>query len=168
MRWVGAVLGGSETRAAVPGGRGYASLCSPASVPAVRSRAVWGRQGDWLSGRALRSHRRGRWFEPSIAHQLRVWHQPRSEALSDRPRPTWRMGSSSLLGGIWEITFGRVSQRGWSSRPQSGASSSSSSREPRGQRGVRRDALDASAARGSEGAIRSGWRPGGDWDAGPG
>ena len=25
-------------------------------------------RGDWLSGRALRSHRRGHWFEPSIAH----------------------------------------------------------------------------------------------------
>src|SRR3954454_21543669 len=27
--------------------------------------------GDWLSGRALRSHRRGHWFEPSIAHRTR-------------------------------------------------------------------------------------------------
>src|SRR3954462_3181206 len=27
--------------------------------------------GDWLSGRALRSHRRGHWFEPSIAHRSR-------------------------------------------------------------------------------------------------
>jgi hypothetical protein len=60
---------GNRTRAAAPPASGYASLCWPASVPAVRSRAVWGRQGDWLSGRALRSHRRGRWFEPSIAHQ---------------------------------------------------------------------------------------------------
>ena len=25
--------------------------------------------GDWRSGSAFRSHRRGRWFEPSIAHQ---------------------------------------------------------------------------------------------------
>ena len=28
--------------------------------------AAW---GDWRSGSALRSHRRGHWFEPSIAHQ---------------------------------------------------------------------------------------------------
>src|SRR6185437_4659508 len=27
-----------------------------------------GAAGDWLSGRALRSHRRGHWFDPSIAH----------------------------------------------------------------------------------------------------
>jgi hypothetical protein len=27
--------------------------------------------GDWLSGRAPRSHRGGHWFDPSIAHQLR-------------------------------------------------------------------------------------------------
>ena len=26
--------------------------------------------GDWLSGRAPRSHRGGHWFDPSIAHQL--------------------------------------------------------------------------------------------------
>ncbi len=32
--------------------------------------------GDWLSGRALRSHRRGHWFDPSIAHQ----RNPRSDA----------------------------------------------------------------------------------------
>ena len=68
--------------------RGYASLCWPASVPAVRSRVVWGRQGDWLSGRAPRSHRGGHWFDPSIAHQLRIWHKARSEAFPDRPHPT--------------------------------------------------------------------------------
>jgi len=27
--------------------------------------------GDWLSGRAPRSHRGGHWFDPSIAHQVR-------------------------------------------------------------------------------------------------
>ena len=34
--------------------------------PAHRRAA--GRRGDWRSGSALRSHRRGHWFEPSIAH----------------------------------------------------------------------------------------------------
>ena len=67
--------------------RGYASLCWPASVPAVRSRVVWGRQGDWLSGRAPRSHRGGHWFDPSIAHQLRIWRKARSEDFPDRPHP---------------------------------------------------------------------------------
>ena len=28
-----------------------------------------GVSGDWRSGSALRSHRRGHWFEPSIAHR---------------------------------------------------------------------------------------------------
>ena len=27
--------------------------------------------GDWLSGRAPRSHRGGHWFDPSIAHQVK-------------------------------------------------------------------------------------------------
>jgi hypothetical protein len=67
--------------------RGYASLCWPASVPATRSRAVWGRQGDWRSGSAPRSHRGGRWFEPSIAHQLRTWRKARSDGLPGRPHP---------------------------------------------------------------------------------
>src|SRR5215470_4124073 len=29
--------------------------------------------GDWLSGRAPRSHRGGHWFDPSIAHQVIVY-----------------------------------------------------------------------------------------------
>src|SRR5579875_1056081 len=29
------------------------------------------RPGDWLSGRAPRSHRGGHWFDPSIAHQAK-------------------------------------------------------------------------------------------------
>ena len=28
--------------------------------------------GDWLSGRALASHARGHWFEPSIAHRNQI------------------------------------------------------------------------------------------------
>ena len=83
--------------------RGYASLCWPASVPAVRSRVVWGRQGDWLSGRAPRSHRGGHWFDPSIAHQPRIWHKARSEAFPDRPHPRRRDGVFRL---VWE-EFGR-------------------------------------------------------------
>src|SRR5215218_535537 len=40
-----------------------------------------GFEGDWRSGSALRSHRRGHWFEPSIAHlegpgQEHVWSTP--------------------------------------------------------------------------------------------
>src|SRR5258707_9659706 len=31
--------------------------------------AASGRAGDWLSGRAPRSHRGGHWFDPSIAHR---------------------------------------------------------------------------------------------------
>ena len=33
------------------------------------------RRGDWRSGSALRSHRRGHWFEPSIAHPDSTPHQ---------------------------------------------------------------------------------------------
>ena len=42
-----------------------------------RGSALWfcASPGDWRSGSALRSHRRGHWFEPSIAHP----HSRRSE-----------------------------------------------------------------------------------------
>jgi hypothetical protein len=42
----------------------------PRAIRPLGAGPFWGHQGDWLSGRALRSHRRGRWFEPSIAHQI--------------------------------------------------------------------------------------------------
>ena len=39
----------------------------PVREAAATSRAA---RGDWRSGSALRSHRRGHWFEPSIAHRI--------------------------------------------------------------------------------------------------
>jgi hypothetical protein len=45
--------------------------------------------GDWLSGRAPRSHRGGHWFDPSIAHRCKA----RSETLRT---------ALILLGG-WEL-----------------------------------------------------------------
>ena len=39
---------------------------------ALRHAGQLQRQGDWLSGRAPRSHRGGHWFDPSIAHQVRA------------------------------------------------------------------------------------------------
>ena len=60
--------------------------------------------GDWLSGRAPRSHRGGHWFDPSIAHsQDLALRQLRSS--SDRPHPKPRVGSFSRVGGIWEINL---------------------------------------------------------------
>jgi hypothetical protein len=46
--------------------------------------------GDWLSGRAPRSHRGGHWFDPSIAH--------RCKARSETP-----LTALILLGG-WELS----------------------------------------------------------------
>ncbi len=40
------------------------------SVVGVFFSAGTRRAGDWLSGRAPRSHRGGHWFEPSIAHRV--------------------------------------------------------------------------------------------------
>lgn len=44
----------------------------PDSSPAASATLAWSprgdARGDWRSGSALRSHRRGHWFEPSIAH----------------------------------------------------------------------------------------------------
>jgi hypothetical protein len=43
---------------------------TPISEMAPRSANIQMHQGDWRSGSALRSHRRGHWFEPSIAHDV--------------------------------------------------------------------------------------------------
>ena len=47
-----------------PGDVNSAGSCARVSLRSRRGHA-----GDWRSGSALRSHRRGHWFEPSIAHQ---------------------------------------------------------------------------------------------------
>src|ERR1700677_4943312 len=39
-------------------------------APGTRQRLRY--PGDWLSGRAPRSHRGGHWFDPSIAHQQKL------------------------------------------------------------------------------------------------
>src|SRR5215218_9274437 len=57
--------------------------CNLANRLMVLELSFYDRQisGDWRSGSALRSHRRGHWFEPSIAHyqgpgQEHVWSTP--------------------------------------------------------------------------------------------
>src|SRR5689334_18625126 len=48
--------------------------------------------GDWLSGRAPRSHRGGRWFDPTIAHQVRAlfcWPPGRIVGLYSREVQPW-------------------------------------------------------------------------------
>ena len=42
---------------------------SPTVGPSARAGHEVEVAGDWRSGSALRSHRRGHWFEPSIAHR---------------------------------------------------------------------------------------------------
>jgi hypothetical protein len=73
------------SRFAAPG-CGYASACATVSAhDPGRAR------GDWRSGSALRSHRRGHWFEPSIAHH------PASAAA--RAAPVVRRPSTSSIPG---------------------------------------------------------------------
>src|SRR5215469_15388428 len=56
--------------------------------------------GDWLSGRAPRSHRGGHWFDPSIAHPGRIaperpaphdYHPELGDRLTDR----WSLSTAS-------------------------------------------------------------------------
>src|ERR1700685_1953129 len=46
-----------------------AAECATLRAP-LRQAVPAARAGDWLSGRAPRSHRGGHWFDPSIAHQV--------------------------------------------------------------------------------------------------
>src|SRR6185437_6747443 len=55
-----------------------------------RSRSTGRAMGDWLSGRAPRSHRGGHWFDPSIAHEPA--HAGRC------PSGTFRVGRSAFPG----------------------------------------------------------------------
>ena len=50
-------------------GQGHRSMRQPDSNPRCHGLRFLTHPGDWRSGSALRSHRRGHWFEPSIAHQ---------------------------------------------------------------------------------------------------
>src|SRR5580693_3115003 len=54
--------------------------------------------GDWLSGRAPRSHRGGHWFDPSIAH--------RRKSRSEAPRTALILLCGWELSPYWE-EFGR-------------------------------------------------------------
>jgi hypothetical protein len=54
--------------------------------------------GDWLSGRAPRSHRGGHWFDPSIAHSdPDQWPGP----IMDRLEATPRVVILALVGQVW-------------------------------------------------------------------
>jgi hypothetical protein len=60
--------------------------------------------GDWLSGRAPRSHRGGHWFDPSIAHQFTASREQRFD--DNRQRTCWTISfsSGSARGGpltVW-------------------------------------------------------------------
>ncbi len=83
-------------RALMPGRDPDALLCGGCGT--VHRPAI---PGDWLSGRAPRSHRGGHWFDPSIAHQVEA--QVRDSETG--PIPRQGTGPSGCLGGIWEINF---------------------------------------------------------------
>lgn len=51
--------------------------------------------GDWRSGSALRSHRRGHWFEPSIAHPNK-WSVPLPERGGPFCFRSWRRVTAPL------------------------------------------------------------------------
>ena len=59
--------------------------------------------GDWLSGRAPRSHRGGHWFDPSIAHQLRGYVDLRQDL----------DGSHSCSQVVGDPVRAMAGRRGW-------------------------------------------------------
>src|SRR5690349_7167120 len=77
-----------------PSGRWFEALLRWAIVSPHRR----GARGDWRSGSALRSHRRGHWFEPSIAHP---WSsQPtRGRSTSSTSAASGSHSISHILGG---------------------------------------------------------------------
>lgn len=70
-------FGGYGAAHILRGGRAHGPDYEPGEVWAIvlNAPSTWAapagtfmKLGDWRSGSAFRSHRRGRWFEPSIAH----------------------------------------------------------------------------------------------------
>ena len=81
---------------------GHALVCESPQAPGIRRAGP----GDWLSGRAPRSHRGGHWFDPSIAHP----GTSRSVTRSD-PRCLAFFGSCPVLGARRKPVF--VVESGW-------------------------------------------------------
>jgi hypothetical protein len=84
--WTGA-RGGPDRRRSVrsSGQRESAHACANLRSPYGEGVPPSKAKGDWLSGRAPRSHRGGHWFDPSIAHQVRSHlsaHQDHDRGLS--------------------------------------------------------------------------------------
>jgi hypothetical protein len=81
--------------------------------------------GDWRSGSALRSHRRGHWFEPSIAHQIARCALPENvSATVDAPGPQGSQQRNDRVG----CATGRLRTSGTVSRNSSGPAQPSSRR----------------------------------------
>jgi hypothetical protein len=82
----------------------------PASRGCARLRTLLRRScyaavtGDWLSGRAPRSHRGGHWFDPSIAHSVRPAQRLLVQVSSTswvRPSAYVPTGCELSLGCLW-------------------------------------------------------------------
>ena len=77
-------------------------------------------RGDWRSGSALRSHRRGHWFEPSIAHPEspsqehidpdRSWRCQNVQQQSTAVRLTWLVNpvSPSSFAAAARVAIGQI------------------------------------------------------------
>src|SRR3954447_18450165 len=79
-------------------------------------------RGDWRSGSALRSHRRGHWFEPSIAHRTRTRGLLRAGLGGRRPPAPPRGG----VGGEGpSLVARRVHRSGWGAAEGAPASTAS-------------------------------------------
>ena len=80
-------------------------------------------QGDWLSGRAPRSHRGGHWFDPSIAHQVRGYvdlykdHQGSHSCSQAVSEPV----SEPVLSPPWRAGGGRAKTASTSTTPGNAA-----------------------------------------------
>jgi len=77
--------------------------------------------GDWLSGRAPRSHRGGHWFDPSIAHQVREYidlrrdhrgsHSSSQVGGDSVPCPAWRADAAGARTPSTSITRGSAATK---------------------------------------------------------
>ena len=116
-RWSGGRNGGTCPAGRAGGTRrAIAALRAAGGIAGTADALVFGRgsgpatpaAGDWLSGRALPSHGRGHWFEPSIAHELaraagrrRAPPAPWAAVFSRGPSPRNPRGLAHAAGRRW-------------------------------------------------------------------
>ena len=101
--------------APLPGEQSFSKKLAPQfDLPSNRRYSLI-RKRDWRSGSALRSHRRGHWFEPSITHQRTPVSRNGGFIVSTPAHPPQRLRKPA--DPPWDAPTGQPRERQTPTRP---------------------------------------------------